>query len=160
MLAEGRLLQVGTPEQLYHAPSTREVAEFVGRGALPAADRIAMLAAGQLLQVGTPEQLYHAPSTREFAEFVGRAARLPAERMRDGVWVTVVSVFFFLLIRRPPRSTLFPYTTLFRSNAGDEILRLKAVAQTEVAGQLARDSSGLRQVPLLQRAYQLGDAGK
>src|SRR5690606_41304595 len=26
-------------------------------------------------------------------------------------------VFFFLLIRRPPRSTLFPYTTLFRSTA-------------------------------------------
>src|SRR2546422_9514452 len=26
--------------------------------------------------------------------------------------------FFFLMIRRPPRSTLFPYTTLFRSNAG------------------------------------------
>src|SRR3712207_9561624 len=27
----------------------------------------------------------------------------------------VVSLFFFLMIRRPPRSTLFPYTTLFRS---------------------------------------------
>src|SRR2546426_6490225 len=28
-------------------------------------------------------------------------------------------LFFFLMIRRPPRSTLFPYTTLFRSiNAG------------------------------------------
>src|SRR2546430_5163259 len=26
------------------------------------------------------------------------------------------SCFFFLMIRRPPRSTLFPYTTLFRSN--------------------------------------------
>src|SRR3712207_9110118 len=26
-----------------------------------------------------------------------------------------VSLFFFLMIRRPPRSTLFPYTTLFRS---------------------------------------------
>src|SRR3712207_4431487 len=26
-----------------------------------------------------------------------------------------VSAFFFLMIRRPPRSTLFPYTTLFRS---------------------------------------------
>src|SRR2546430_17504909 len=26
--------------------------------------------------------------------------------------------FFFLMIRRPPRSTLFPYTTLFRSLAG------------------------------------------
>src|SRR3712207_8841791 len=25
---------------------------------------------------------------------------------------------FFLIIRRPPRSTLFPYTTLFRSSAG------------------------------------------
>src|SRR3712207_6910184 len=27
-------------------------------------------------------------------------------------------VFFFLMIRRPPRSTLFPYTTLFRSVEG------------------------------------------
>src|SRR3712207_7940284 len=26
------------------------------------------------------------------------------------------TVFFFLMIRRPPRSTLFPYTTLFRSD--------------------------------------------
>src|SRR2546430_10246442 len=29
--------------------------------------------------------------------------------------IDVVEVFFFLMIRRPPRSTLFPYTTLFRS---------------------------------------------
>src|SRR2546427_12126799 len=28
---------------------------------------------------------------------------------------TLVYFFFFLMIRRPPRSTLFPYTTLFRS---------------------------------------------
>src|SRR5437899_7118170 len=27
-----------------------------------------------------------------------------------------VTFFFFLMLRRPPRSTLFPYTTLFRSN--------------------------------------------
>src|SRR2546430_15874037 len=27
--------------------------------------------------------------------------------------------FFFLMIRRPPRSTLFPYTTLFRSVSGN-----------------------------------------
>src|ERR1043166_9950406 len=27
-------------------------------------------------------------------------------------------LFFFLMIRRPPRSTLFPYTTLFRSPGG------------------------------------------
>src|SRR6201989_3702814 len=29
-----------------------------------------------------------------------------------------VTLFFFLRIRRPPRSTLFPYTTLFRSGGG------------------------------------------
>src|SRR5256885_15312585 len=28
--------------------------------------------------------------------------------------------FFFLMIRRPPRSTLFPYTTLFRSGLADQ----------------------------------------
>src|SRR3712207_7307035 len=28
---------------------------------------------------------------------------------------------FFLMIRRPPRSTLFPYTTLFRSDAGVDL---------------------------------------
>src|SRR5687767_15552800 len=28
---------------------------------------------------------------------------------------TLYYLFFFLMIRRPPRSTLFPYTTLFRS---------------------------------------------
>src|SRR3712207_8225673 len=40
--------------------------------------------------------------------------------------------FFFLMIRRPPRSTLFPYTTLFRSGpanlrggAGDDELSLR-----------------------------------
>src|SRR5258708_29238710 len=27
----------------------------------------------------------------------------------------MLTLFFFLMIRRPPRSTLFPYTTLFRS---------------------------------------------
>src|SRR6266481_8530046 len=30
----------------------------------------------------------------------------------------ILSFFFFLMIRRPPRSTLFPYTTLFRSQGG------------------------------------------
>src|SRR2546429_3788822 len=30
--------------------------------------------------------------------------------------------FFFLMIRRPPRSTLFPYTTLFRSDQHDVVV--------------------------------------
>src|SRR6266571_5319848 len=33
-----------------------------------------------------------------------------------------ICFFFFLMIRRPPRSTLFPYTTLFRSPAGGPLL--------------------------------------
>src|SRR3712207_7631091 len=32
-----------------------------------------------------------------------------------------LSVFFFLMIRRPPRSTLFPYTTLFRSDQSEAL---------------------------------------
>src|SRR3712207_7724135 len=36
---------------------------------------------------------------------------------------TNISRFFFLMIRRPPRSTLFPYTTLFRSEY-QRLLRL------------------------------------
>src|SRR5438477_11664039 len=39
------------------------------------------------------------------------------QRMRVSTYI-----FFFLMIRRPPRSTLFPYTTLFRSRRG---LRLR-----------------------------------
>src|SRR5256885_13276913 len=35
--------------------------------------------------------------------------------------------FFFLMIRRPPRSTLFPYTTLFRSDAGVFMIEIRAV---------------------------------
>src|SRR2546426_7293525 len=36
----------------------------------------------------------------------------------------VLCFFFFLMIRRPPRSTLFPYTTLFRSGPGLQNLSL------------------------------------
>src|SRR3712207_7869025 len=38
------------------------------------------------------------------------------------VYTTRAMRFFFLMIRRPPRSTLFPYTTLFRSaRSGEEL---------------------------------------
>src|ERR1022692_5097291 len=36
-------------------------------------------------------------------------------------YMLCVVSFFFLMIRRPPRSTLFPYTTLFRSALPDDI---------------------------------------
>src|SRR6266704_5826417 len=38
--------------------------------------------------------------------------------------------FFFLMIRRPPRSTLFPYTTLFRSLCADQPDRRRRDAGT------------------------------
>src|SRR3712207_8318346 len=33
--------------------------------------------------------------------------------------------FFFLMIRRPPRSTLFPYTTLFRSHYLEKLVNIE-----------------------------------
>src|SRR3712207_8751564 len=51
--------------------------------------------------------------------------------------------FFFLMIRRPPRSTLFPYTTLFRSDVGlpaladllaDELVGLVRLTGAEPVG--------------------------
>src|SRR5215208_7551067 len=44
--------------------------------------------------------------------------------------------FFFLMIRRPPRSTLFPYTTLFRSQ-----LRVLALARRAAPGRVAADAA-------------------
>src|SRR2546422_10944832 len=50
-------------------------------------------------------------------------------------------IFFFLMIRRPPRSTLFPYTTLFRSvpHLG---LDLVEPGERYSAGRFARDATG------------------
>src|SRR5438034_8577821 len=45
--------------------------------------------------------------------------------------------FFFLMIRRPPRSTLFPYTTLFRSNEeGDRYSRKESLFYPACVGLL------------------------
>src|SRR6266516_6253985 len=53
--------------------------------------------------------------------------------------IIIIRIFFFLMIRRPPRSTLFPYTTLFRSlDAGD----IQAVAaRGEVGGPRRSDAA-------------------
>src|SRR5690242_21109225 len=60
-------------------------------------------------------------------------------------------MFFFLMIRRPPRSTLFPYTTLFRSIAptmdeqrrADREARADQSAPTEVRMSLLNGIIGL-----------------
>src|SRR5688572_32808813 len=48
--------------------------------------------------------------------------------------------FFFLMIRRPPRSTLFPYTTLFRSREGP----MSVEAISAVGAQLATQAPAAR----------------
>src|SRR5688572_31328660 len=50
------------------------------------------------------------------------------------------------MLRRPPRSTLFPYTTLFRSLLGRELRRLipRVVARSAVAGPGGRCVAGDR----------------
>src|SRR3712207_7391443 len=59
--------------------------------------------------------------------------------------------FFFLMIRRPPRSTLFPYTTLFRSTGRDSVGRPTTSTRSGrcAAGRSAtpRTSAPLRSTP-------------
>src|SRR5690242_21157609 len=57
-------------------------------------------------------------------------------------------LFFFLLTRRPPRSTLFPYTTLFRS---------VSVRLYEKADAIVVPSAALQTGPEGQYVYIIGD---
>src|SRR5258707_11894924 len=50
--------------------------------------------------------------------------------------------FFFLMIRRPPRSTLFPYTTLFRSKFDIAELRAPAEDRAPKVGAIERTFLG------------------
>src|SRR3712207_8242125 len=68
----------------------------------------------------------------------------------------MVTVYFFIMIRRPPRSTLFPYTTLFRStnppgaagsSSGLSICVLRRVLRRPYTWQ--RRGPGLLLVPVL-----------
>src|SRR5256885_10592995 len=63
-------------------------------------------------------------------------------------------LFFFLMIRRPPRSTLFPYTTLFRSKARHPDVHIKALTAVEIA-HLAR----IEQLSVTDVLIALKDAG-
>src|SRR5205809_7213827 len=60
----------------------------------------------------------------------------------------LIFFFFFLMIRRPPRSTLFPYTTLFRSIvlelAGVALIVVSFVRLRRFGSPLARDRKSTR----------------
>src|SRR5258708_11627607 len=57
--------------------------------------------------------------------------------------------FFFLMIRRPPRSTLFPYTTLFRSHRG--VLGLRDLSDRTVFESRLRELNSRTLFPLPQK---------
>src|SRR3712207_7995539 len=62
------------------------------------------------------------------------------------------------MIRRPPRSTLFPYTTLFRSGVGDEVaLRVEDVEEGVEADRPVRELKPL-DVPEQVEAVDAGGA--
>src|SRR3712207_7163560 len=48
----------------------------------------------------------------------------------------ILHFFFFLMIRRPPRSTLFPYTTLFRSRKSRAAVSGEGAGVMSVIGRL------------------------
>src|SRR5438034_6306569 len=52
--------------------------------------------------------------------------------------MTSLFCYFFLMIRRPPRSTLFPYTTLFRSRVSQQALELGEIRGAEREADVAR----------------------
>src|SRR3712207_8082104 len=58
-------------------------------------------------------------------------------------------MFFFLMIRRPPRSTLFPYTTLFRSPRYAE--RAGGYTRVIKAGLRASDAAQMAVIELVDR---------
>src|SRR5687768_18209220 len=53
-------------------------------------------------------------------------------------------MFFCLMIRRPPRSTLFPYTTLFRSERGEGDTRIERANHFDVV--VARRAGGVARI--------------
>src|SRR5579871_6934060 len=56
----------------------------------------------------------------------------------------VAFLLFFLMIRRPPRSTLFPYTTLFRSRRGRPAGLAAEAEHVAAAADVAEDRKSTR----------------
>src|SRR6266536_1639759 len=71
-------------------------------------------------KMGLQIQMLRVRTSREIDMAFTTFSREPPDSLFIGTYVflntrRVQFFFFFLMIRRPPRSTLFPYTTLFRS---------------------------------------------
>src|SRR5258708_29194619 len=79
---------------------------------------------------------------------------LSDHRLRTSLLLIPQFFIFFLMIRRPPRSTLFPYTTLFRSPGGAQGPRTRE--EPAAAGGVVRISSpGDRKSTRLNSSHQI-----
>src|SRR5438876_8845452 len=58
--------------------------------------------------------------------------------------IILITIFFFLMIRRPPRSTLFPYTTLFRSVLSEFSQQCFACALGQDRARIGPQCAGVR----------------
>src|SRR3989442_4450337 len=68
-------------------------------------------------------------------------------------------LFFFLMIRRPPRSTLFPYTTLFRSDPGGGRAGTLVPGADGARGAARRGAHAARAVGRADPLHELGHRG-
>jgi ABC-type Fe3+/spermidine/putrescine transport system ATPase subunit len=109
VMREGALLQIGTPEELYHRPASRHVADFIGRSTVVAAERrdgVARLTLAGVAQEAPIASMPSGASADAFAAVVRPEAlalvppRSPAawpgvviaRRYAGGHWVYRVSV--------------------------------------------------------------------
>ena len=94
---------------------------FVGRPKSIKALELAMEAERRIMLVAQKAAAKDEPSVSDMFDVGCVSTILQMLKLPDGTVKVLVEgksralLFFFLMIRRPPRSTLFPYTTLFRS---------------------------------------------
>src|SRR3954464_1932294 len=101
------------PSFFFNDTATTEIYTLSLHDALPIWRRRQPLAAASRRSSPTPR------SVRRTARGVRSGEHTSELQSHDNL----VCRLFFLMIRRPPRSTLFPYTTLFRSGVGGSLWR-------------------------------------
>src|SRR3712207_8578791 len=79
--------------------------------------------------------------------------------------IAIIVLIFFLMIRRPPRSTLFPYTTLFRSKGNqynlDAILKEGKFVLIDFSAVWCPPCWGVHTSGILEKIYnELGPKGR
>src|SRR3989344_5307692 len=116
------------PSSFFNDPATTEIYTLSLHDALPISARLRVPPGRALPAFGPGRRL----------EPHRRARRSEEHTSEIQSHVNLVCRLLFLMIRRPPRSTLFPYTTLFRSQLGFEFLQDARFPLSGLEGDLSR----------------------